>query len=235
LPAIGTAFTGDVIFVDYEPVTLNNTTIAFDGVREALVSTQTNVFEDVLPGIYVTISGSSIAGNNYTSSPILVASVSQDKSTLFLSGNVTNIAAGDAISVYTVREFIDESGIGFGSNESKYICNKINLANPATSIKLILDINIPTEADFDVYYKTGANNSDFTAINWVKFTPLPVYNKNDTRFDFTELTIDITDFDDAGNSRDLPEFTAFQLKIVMRSSNGARVPMFKSLRAIAHA
>ena len=164
-----------------------------------------------------------------------MASVSQDRSTLFLSGNVSTIAAGDPITVYTVREFIDESGIGFGSNESKYIINKINLANPATSIKLIMDINVPTEADFDVYYKIGANNADFTAINWVKFTPLPVYKKNDIRFDFTELTIDITDFDDAGNTRDLPEFTAFQLKIVMRSSNGARVPMFKSLRAIAHA
>lgn len=235
LPAIGTAFTGDTLFVDYEPVTLANYTIAFDGVREALVSTVTNTFDDVIPGIYVVISGSSIPGNNYTSSPILVASVSQDKTTLFLSGNVTNIAAGDPISVYTVREFIDEAGVGFGSNESKYICNKINLANAATSIKLIMDINIPTEADFDVYYKLGANNADFTAINWVKFAALPVYKKNDTRFDFTELTIDITDFDDAGNTQDFPEFTAFQIKIVMRSSNGARVPMFKSLRAIAHA
>jgi hypothetical protein len=152
-----------------------------------------------------------------------------------LSSNITTIDAGDPVTLYTVREYVEESGTTIGSTESKYVTNIISLTNPATSIKLIMDINVPSPAAFDVYYKTGTNVANFNSINWDRFEQLPVYKKDDVRFNFTELTVDITGFDGQGNTQDLPEFTAFQLKIVMRSTNAARPPMFKNLRAIAHA
>jgi hypothetical protein len=235
LPAIGSAITGDTLFVDYEPIIQNDLTIVMDGIAESITSAVPNAFDDVLPGSYITISGSSVPGNNSTSTPVLVASVSDDKQTIFLSSNITTIDAGDPVTLYTVREYVEETGTTIGSTESKYVTNIISLTNPASSIKLIMDINVPSPAAFDIYYKTGTNVADFNTINWDKFEQLPVYKKDDVRFNFTELTVDITGFDGQGNTQDLPEFTAFQLKIVMRSSNAARPPMFKNLRTIAHA
>jgi len=235
LPAIGTPFTGSTQFVDYEEIVLNDTTISFDGVNEAIVSTTQELFNNVAPGTFIIVSGSSIAGNNSTSTGVRVKDVSEDGSTIFVDANLTSIGAGDSIDIYTVREFVDERSFGGATAISKYITKKINLENPATSIKMLLDANIPSAADIDVYYKIGSPSEEFKNKPWVEFTPLPNFNKEEQRGVYSEIQIDITDFDVGGNPRDLPPFTSFQVKIVLKTTNGARYPSFRSLRIIAHA
>jgi hypothetical protein len=137
--------------------------------------------------------------------------------------------------VVQIGNFVDEIGTSFGSVENKYATKKINLTNPASQLKVIFQGSIPHEADFDLYYKTGPATADFTLRPWTQFRPLPTIVKTTKRNDFTEFTIDVTDFDSLGNPRDLPSFTAFQIKIVMRSTNGAKVAQFRNLRVIAHA
>ena len=235
LPAVGTAFTGSVQFVDFEEVVLNNTSISFDGINETINTTVPYLFYDVAPGSYIVVSGSSIAGNNSTSTGIRVKDVNEDGTIIYVDGNLTSRGAGDSISIYAIRDFIDERAFGAGTANSKYITRQINLENPATSIKMLIDANIPSPASFDVYYKIGTTTENFKSKPWVAFTELPNYNKEDQRDVYSELQIDITDFDTAGNARDLPEFTAFQVKIVMKTTNGARYPSFRNLRIIAHA
>lgn len=235
LPAIGTAFTGTTQFVDYEEIIVNNPTISFDGVNEALISTTPYLFNNVPPGAYITVSGSSIPGNNSTSTGVRVTDVSEDGTTMYLDTNLTSIGAGNPISIYGIRDFIDERAYGAASANSKYITKRINLENPATSIKMLIDSNIPSAASFDIYYKIGATSESFDVKPWVPFTGLPNYNKEDQRGVYTEIQIDITDFDAGGNAKDLPPFTAFQVKLVMKTTNGARYPSFKNLRIIAHA
>jgi len=170
-----------------------------------------------------------------SSTGFLVTGVSPDGSAAFLSGNVISAQAGFGVSVIQLQNFVDEIGTSFGSTQNKYCTKKINLTNPASQLKLIFQGSIPQEASFDVYYKTGPAAADFTLRPWTKFHNLPVINKTTKRDDFTEITIDITDFDSLGNPRDLATFTAFQIKLVMRTTNGAKVPQFKNLRVIAHA
>jgi hypothetical protein len=228
LPAVGTAFTGTVPMVDYEEVIKDDQTIGFDGINEALVSNVPYLFYDVIPGSYIVVSGSSIPGNNSTSTGVRVKDVSEDGTTIFIDGNLTSVGAGDPITIYALRDFIDERAYRGATANSKYITKRINLENPATSIKMLLDANIPSAAGIDVYYKVGSATENFDEKTWEPFTNLPNYNKEDTRGVYSEIQIDIT-------AKDLTPFTSFQVKIVMKTTNGARVPSFRNLRIIAHA
>jgi hypothetical protein len=216
-------------------ITADNTGLIFDAGTTSITGSA-GTFSAVVPGSYIVTTGNVANGYNMNSSTgYLVTGVSADGATAFLSGNVINVGTGFNVTVIQLSNFVDEIGTTFGSTQNKYCSKKINLINPASQMKLIFQGSIPQEADFDVYYKTGPAIADFNLRPWVKFQPLPVINKTTKRDDFTEFTINITDFDSLGNPRDLPTFTAFQIKIVMRSTNGARVPQFKNLRVIAHA
>jgi hypothetical protein len=231
-------------FILYSTAVSANTTIAFNSADNSMVSTTPGIFANVAPGGYITISGSTSANNN-TSTGVLVNNVNTDGTRLFISSSsstgaqpgiaFTSTVAGDAITIRQLTDFTEESTTIDASGESKYITRKINLDNPATSMKIILEVNIPSAADFDVYYKIGASNINFNDLVWTKFNNMPVINKSDTRGAFTDLTMDINDTDSSGNPKDLPAFSAFQVKFVMRSTNGARVPQFRNMRVIAHA
>ena len=99
-------------------------------------------------------------------------------------------------------------------------------------------------ADFDVYYKIGTSTTNFDNVAWTKYvapfqsgTTSSYVNivKSDVRGVFTDIEFDISNYDAQFNTIDLTPFTAFQVKIVMRSSNAARIPQFRNLRTIAHA
>jgi hypothetical protein len=64
---------------------------------------------------------------------------------------------------------------------------------------------------------------------------MPNIVKNDTRGVFSEVEINVTDFDSDGNAKDFSSFTGFQIKIVFRTTNAARIPQFQNMRVIAHA
>jgi len=130
----------------------------------------------------------------------------------------------------------------------QYVSKEVTLANPASSIKIILDAHIPTDADIRAFY---AINSDpgFEPI----FEPFPGYlnldingeiinqENNDGRPD-TFIANSIkkgysaydTDFIERTFSIDnLPNFRSYRVKIVMTSTSQELVPQVKNLRVIA--
>jgi hypothetical protein len=216
-------------------ITENNTGLSFDAATSSITGAA-GTFSALVPGSYIVTTGNVDFGYNMNSSTgYLVTGISADGGTAFLSGTVINAGTGYTVNVTQLGNYVDEIGTSFGSVQNKYCSKKINLTNPAGQLKVIFQASIPHEADFDIYYKTGPATADFTLRPWTQFRPLPTVFKTTKRDDFTEFTVDVTDFDSLGNPRDLPSFTAFQIKIVMRSTNGARVPQFKNLRVIAHA
>lgn len=231
-------------FVGITTLVSGNTTISFLSSDNSINTTTPGLFDAFNPGSYITISGS-VAANNNTSTGVLIRDVNLEGTKIFLSTNASNAVkpgialtstvAGAAITLRQLTDYVEEDTCTNASGESKYITRKIALDNPATSMKIIIEGNVPSAADFDVYYKIGTGNADFNLIPWTKFNYMPVINKNDNRGVFTDITIDISDFDSAGNIRDLPPFSAFQIKFVMRSTNAARVPQFRNMRVIAHA
>ena len=223
----------------------NNTTITFDGNFDTINTTTEGLFNNIVPGRYITVSGSSVSANNITSTGLLVLNVVNNGKTLFVSSTtIQTSTTADAITIRQFNDFTEEITTVAGNTEAKFITRVINLKNPASQIKMIVEACVPNAADFDVYYKTGASGSDFNNIIWTRFVAPNQPNNNssyatlvksDVRGNFTDVEFNISRFDSTGTPIDLNPFTAFQVKLVMRSSNAARVPQFRNLRVIAHA
>ena len=138
---------------------------------------------------------------------------------------------------------------------SIYISQRVDLENPATSLKVIVSAYRDETADFRVCYRLfGADTQGSTEPSWILF---PGYdNLLDTNGDgFGDKIIDPSKFSGLPNKKvrasrligptgfedleylydidSLPEFSGFQLKIVFSGTNEARPPSLSDIRAIA--
>ena len=122
-----------------------------------------------------------------------------------------------------------------GSSLAKHVTQEVTLEETAKGIKVILAANKPPEADFKVYYKTGEAEDKLAAKYWVLATSDNVLPSDTNPSKFREYRYTIGGFGDINNlnGADLPDFRKFKLKIVMESTNSAKVPIIRDLRAIA--
>jgi hypothetical protein len=136
---------------------------------------------------------------------------------------------------------------GQDPNASVYISKMVKLENPATSILLEFSGYRRQGSEIRAFYKTmeeGSNEETFSR----DFEPFPGFSNVDqfekvidpsrntgepdqnvppsVGNEFREYTF---------NSREIPSFTAFQIKIVMVGTNQAQPPKIKELRGIAFA
>jgi len=216
-----------------------------------------------------------INANNFLDSPRAVFSkVNEDRKLDSIEGNksmqmrlflgTTNTKLSPQIelnrcSVYAVSNRVNSEVTNYATDPRvnslfndpsacQYVSKEVTLENPASSIKIIVDSHIPTDADIRAFY----------AINSVPgfepiFEPFPGYlnlnisgqvineENNDGRpdifiansikkgysaydTDFIERTFTIDD---------LPSFRSYRIKIVMTSTSQELVPQMKNLRVIA--
>ena len=113
-------------------------------------------------------------------------------------------------------------------NFEKVLFKTITLKEPAVGLKIILAANKAPVADFLVYYRTAAADGDIRTTNWTALTTTSNNPSDENPYIFREYQ-----YLAGGDGGALPEFTTFQLKIVMRSISRARGPIIKDLRAIA--
>ena len=119
-----------------------------------------------------------------------------------------------------------------------YITIQFTIENLATSLKVLFAAHRPSTNDIKVMYKIlGADESvDFQDLGFRYFN-------DDGSADVTvQPSADINDFQDyvytAGVTDDgigdpLPEFIAFQIKIIMQGTNTSTPPRLKDLRILA--
>lgn len=124
--------------------------------------------------------------------------------------------------------YIDETEPTGGSSASKHITKTVTLKEPAVGIKILLAANRSPGTDFIVYYRTAQSDADIRTTNWVAVPTTSNNPTDDNPFIFREYQYLV-----GGAGGSLPEFTTFQLKIVMRSVDRSRAPIIKDLRAIA--
>ena len=134
-------------------------------------------------------------------------------------------------------------------HSSVYISNRVDLKQPASSLKVLVSAYRPAEADFRVLYKLYKTDSSEVDQSFVLF---PGYdNLKDTDGDgFGDLVIDSSKnsgrsdaFVRPSNAGEFLEyqftadnldiFTGFAIKIVISSTNESKSPEFKDLRVIA--
>ena len=167
--------------------------------------------------------------------------------------NQTNAIIGRASLNNPVSNYADDPRVKQlvgDPHSSIYISKRVDLANPATSLKVLLSAYRDETADFRVLYRLfGADTQGSTEPTWELF---PGYtNLLDTTGDgFGDIVIDPSKNNGLPNKRvrssallevleynyevnDLPEFQGFQLKIVFSGTDETRNPFIQDLRAIA--
>ena len=159
-------------------------------------------------------------GNNNLS-PVIDTSI---MSTHLIRNRLDNPISG------TTPDFIEETTNRGGTAGAKYITKPILLENPATSLDVRLSANIRSSSAVKMYYRaTGAEEvRKLGDIAWIAFNgdgipdaPVPPAEDNLT---FREQQYSVTG---------TPDFTGFQLKIILTGTNSSYPPIVKDLRGIA--
>jgi hypothetical protein len=210
--------------IDNRTVVSTNTNVAITSTGLSTADSATKLaFLTMGIGRYITISGSSTSSNNST---FLITNLSADGATVTLNGSLSAVGAGDSITVVSSDKFYDEIAPYSGSQYSKYVTRRINLANPSSYFKIRMAVNVPTNADIDVYYKLNnvGSNIDFATIPYTLIAPDSVIPKTNSPYSFVDIEY---------SAQDLTQFDAIAVKLVFRSTNSAEIARVKDLRIIA--
>ena len=111
-------------------------------------------------------------------------------------------------------------------NDCVYITRLARLIRESRSLRIDFQMSRPPEADVRIYYRafsTGTND-DIDSIGWTQFDKALQYDDSPNE----EILWKDYYYEVSGLN-----FNAFQIKIVMRSSSQAKVPLIADLRAIA--
>jgi len=133
------------------------------------------------------------------------------------------IYAGTDTTKNNVESFVAETVATGGSSKSKYVTKSVTLGSASDGLHVFVDTNRPSQTHIDVYYKVSDSEDSLSAATWVLAAPVENIPYTDSGlFNETEYVID-----PAGT------FSAFKMKIVLRSSNSSRIPKCKDLRIVA--
>jgi len=129
-----------------------------------------------------------------------------------------------------IQNYVTSTEAEGDNNPPIYMTKKITLELPATALRTMMAAVIQDTAEVEVYYKTLRTDSadNFDDIGW---TP---YNTNGESNLIVSTSKDEIDFKDYLYTVDiLPEFIAFSIKIVMKSTDSTKPPLIKDFRTIA--
>ena len=134
-------------------------------------------------------------------------------------------AATNGFNVPT--EFVSELAPFGGTSASKHVTRVINLEEDAVGLKILFAAFRPFASDFEVYYKTCTQDVDIATVAYRKVEE-ETNNPIDERLSYRDYR-----YLAGGEGGFLPSFNRFQVKIVFRSTDRAKVPLIKDLRVIA--
>ena len=144
--------------------------------------------------------------------------------------NQDSASGGNNTTTNNPIEFIDETDPYSGSAMSKHLTIPITLEQSAVGLKVLSAINLPTGSNVKLYYRTLEEGTEGSIEDqsFVYQAPDNLIGTDDNPSVFRQHEWTI-----GGQGGTLTEFSTFQLKIVMNSSNSSKVPSIKDLRAIA--
>jgi len=239
----GTSIDGtESSFVDkgFEDITLNRPNY-FDSPRIVASSINEETYLSTLPGN----KSLTMNVNMTTANPKLSPMIDLDQASIKFISNRVNAPVTDFASNYKVDTVVEDP------NRFFYVTKNINLENPSTSLKVILDAYVSNVNDLRVFYALNQNVNVSQAI----FVPFPGYNNLDQEREgvITNLAnsdgrpdknvpkldnyapVPLTNmFQEYQFTVDrLPAFSSFRVKIIGTSTNSAIVPIVKNLRVLA--
>ena len=164
-----------------------------------------------------------------TVSSFLSPVADMQRSSLFLHRNmIDKQAAATAAGFNVPLNYVAETTATGGSSLAKHLTREVTLAEDAVGLKINLSANRPDTADFVVYYRVGVEADILADIDWTEIAAQEELPSDEEPTIFREY-----EYLPGGEGGTLSPFTKFQLKIVMRSTNSSKVPVFRDLRVIA--
>jgi hypothetical protein len=136
-------------------------------------------------------------------------------------------------------DYVSETDASNSSSVAKYVTKEVSINNPGTSIDVRTTVNLTDVENIKVFYKIREASSavNFEDINWVPFnldgnpnnddlaTPTnSISGQFEKQSDYQELIYNVAN---------LPQFTSFAIKLVMKTDNPSYVPKIQDLRAVA--
>jgi hypothetical protein len=133
------------------------------------------------------------------------------------NGPVTNYA------IQQLDKYVEDYAPNGTYNYANYITRPLYLNEPADSIKILFDAEIPVSTDIKVYYRTGSGTEDIHAKTFINtgFINSTVNPEGE----FTQREIDLVDID---------PYSKVVIKIAMKSNNYVNTPKIRNLRLIAY-
>ena len=173
----------------------------------------------------------------FTTNRNLSPVIDLDRSSMNLIANrINNIDSSS--DVFPTTDFSASTEPDGDNNVAVYLTKSIALENPATSIRVFFAAAKKSSSEIKVLFKTlgsdEAKDTDekgYTFFNTTGTTDVLVRNSlSDDDFQEYSFTAGITD---DGIGEPLPEFSNFQIKIVLQGTDAANPPLLRDLRIIA--
>ena len=166
-----------------------------------------------------------MSGFDSSAAPMIDA----QRASVILVNNLIDKQASSPTDGFNVPiDFVDETSPGAGSAAAKYQTRVYTLQSAAVGLKIILAANRPRVSDFQLFFRTAEADENIREKSFTQASQETVIPSDEDSYVYRDYTYLI-----GGQGGDLQPFTQFQIKIVFRSTNQAKVPKIKDLRMIA--
>ena len=136
-------------------------------------------------------------------------------------------------------DFVAEDTSKNGSAVSKYVTKEVSITSPATAIDVHLLANVKDISNLEVFYKfkKASSQENFDDIDWVYFNEkgepdtFEIATSENTISGIVEKQSAYQDLKYTVSN--LPEYSSFAIKIVMKGVNPAYVPKIQDIRSVA--
>ena len=208
---------------DFTSINLNKNNFALD--HNYVVAADSIADAEIAIGARTAIVKMNMTTTNDFVSPM----IDLQRTSLSLVDNLIDRQDSAATTNFNVpMEFVNETAPQGGSSAAKHITKVTSLIETAVGLKVFVTANRPKPAEIELYYRTASDADDIRNENWVYAAPESTLPPDDNPRVFREYEWLI-----GGQSGELNAFSKYQLKIVMNTTNSAKVPVIKDLRAIA--
>lgn len=136
-------------------------------------------------------------------------------------------------------DFVGEDTSKNGSAAAKYITKEVSITSPATAIDVHLLANVKDISNLEVFYKfkKASSQENFDDIDWIYFNKkgepdtYEIATSENTISGIVEKQSAYQDLKYTASN--LPEYSSFAIKIVMKGVDPAYVPKIQDIRAVA--
>lgn len=165
-----------------------------------------------------------------------ITRTSDNAYTFQVSSALTPTNGTGSVSVtwsHTHYKYVPENIKTGNTAAARYVTKKITVEEPAISVRLLLTAVVMDTSSFEIWYrKQGPFDSTlFSDLPWIKLeTPDSFVGLSENLQDFKEYEYNKDFF--VGETTVPDEFTSISFKIVMKSTDSTRVPIFDNMRVI---